>query len=92
VIHRSSGKSSGANARGQWLVAACTLRCCSGLLEKLPALEQAPQTALKLFASVPSLSGLALDQHILLISTAESGINCSIVAGGKFDQVLHYRR
>jgi hypothetical protein len=40
---------------GLRLIAVCKLQCFSGRLKKMSAQDQAPYTALKLFASVPSL-------------------------------------
>ena len=40
---------------GLWLIAVRKLQCFSGRLKKLSVQDQRPYTALKLFASVPSL-------------------------------------
>jgi hypothetical protein len=46
---------------------------CSGRLKKIAAISQAPETKLKLFASVPALlQGSPLDEQTMSISIAES--------------------
>jgi hypothetical protein len=61
---------------GLWLIAIRKLQCFNGRLKKMSAQDQAPYTALKLFASAPSF----LQPHLsigtkLLIYYGIRGLN-----------------